>query len=68
MSAWAASSGTSDSGVNPGWVDTDMARAADPKGDPDWSTAEEIARTALFLAGQAPRDMTGQFIDVFGSE
>jgi 3-oxoacyl-[acyl-carrier protein] reductase len=55
-------------GVNPGWVDTDMARAADPQGDPDWSTAEEIAQTALFLAGQAPRDMTGQFIDVFGSQ
>jgi 3-oxoacyl-[acyl-carrier protein] reductase len=53
-------------GINPGWVDTYMARAAEPQGNPDWSTAEEIARTALFLAGQAPRDMTGQFIDVFG--
>ncbi len=55
-------------GINPGWVDTDMSRAVEPQGDPGWSTAEEIARTALFLAGQAPRDMTGQFIDVFGSE
>ena len=55
-------------GINPGWVDTDMSRAVEPQGDPDWSTAEEIAQTALFLAAQAPRDMTGQFIDVFGSE
>ena len=55
-------------GINPGWVDTDMSRAVEPQGDPDWSTAEEIAQTALFLAGRAPRDMTGQFIDVFGSE
>jgi len=55
-------------GINPGWVDTDMSRAVEPQGDPEWSTADEIARTALFLAGQAPRDMTGQFIDVFGSE
>ena len=54
-------------GINPGWVDTDMSRAFDPRGDPEWSTPEEIAQTALFLAGQAPRDMTGQFIDVFGS-
>jgi NAD(P)-dependent dehydrogenase (short-subunit alcohol dehydrogenase family) len=55
-------------GINPGWVDTDMARAAEPGGNPEWSTPEEIARVALFLAAQAPRDMTGQFIDVFGSE
>lgn len=54
-------------GLNPGWVDTDMSRAFDPKGDPEWSTVEEIAQTALFLAAQAPRDMTGQFIDIFGS-
>ena len=55
-------------GINPGWVDTDMARASNPQGDPDWSTPEDIARTALFLAVHAPPDMTGQFIDVFGSE
>jgi len=55
-------------GINPGWVDTDMSRAVEPQGAPEWSTAYEIAQTALFLAGQAPRDMTGQFIDVFGSE
>ena len=54
-------------GINPGWVDTDMARALDPAGDPQWSTPEEIAQAALFLATRAPRDMTGQFIDVFGS-
>jgi 3-oxoacyl-[acyl-carrier protein] reductase len=54
-------------GINPGWVDTDMSRAFDPKGDPEWSTPEEIAETALFLAARAPLDMTGQFIDVFGS-
>ena len=33
----------------------------------DDATEEEIAQVALFLAAQAPRDMTGQFIDVFGS-
>ncbi len=54
-------------GINPGWVDTDMARLFNPDGDPEWSTAEEIAEVALFLADSAPRDMTGQFIDIFGS-
>ena len=54
-------------GINPGWVDTDMSRALDPKGSPEWSTPEEIADAALFLATAAPRDMTGQFIDVFSS-
>ena len=54
-------------GINPGWVDTDMARVLEPEGNPEWSTPEEIAQSALFLAAQAPRDMTGQFIDVFGS-
>lgn len=54
-------------GINPGWVDTDMSRAFDPAGDTAWSTPEEIAQTAVFLATRAPRDMTGQFIDVFGS-
>lgn len=54
-------------GINPGWVDTDMARASDPNGSPEWSTPEEIAEVALFLATTAPRDMTGQFIDVFSS-
>ena len=54
-------------GINPGWVDTDMSRASNPKGDPEWSTPEEIGEVALFLAARAPRDMTGQFIDAFGS-
>jgi len=54
-------------GLNPGWVDTDMSRDFDPAGDPEWSTREEIANAALYLATDAPRDMTGQFIDIFGS-
>ena len=54
-------------GLNPGWVDTDMSREFDPAGDPEWSTPEEIANAALYLATDAPRDMTGQFIDIFGS-
>ncbi len=54
-------------GINPGWVDTDMSRNYDPKGSPEWSKPEEIAETALFLAAIAPRDMTGQCVDVFGS-
>jgi len=28
---------------------------------------QEIAQAALFLAAQAPRDTTGQFLDIFGS-
>jgi NAD(P)-dependent dehydrogenase (short-subunit alcohol dehydrogenase family) len=52
-------------GINPGWVDTDMAREIEPDGGPEWSTPGEIAQAALFLASRAPRDMTGQFIDVF---
>lgn len=54
-------------GLNPGWVDTDMSRAFNLEGDPEWSTPEEIAQAALYLATRAPRDMTGQFIDIFGS-
>ncbi|MDP6455561.1 MAG: SDR family oxidoreductase [SAR202 cluster bacterium] len=54
-------------GLNPGWVDTDMSRDFDPKGDPEWSTPLEIANAALYLATDAPRDMTGQFLDIFGS-
>ncbi len=53
--------------LNPGWVDTDMSREFDPNGDPEWSTPQEIAGAALYLATDAPRDMTGQFIDIFGS-
>lgn len=54
-------------GINPGWVDTDMSRAYDEAGDKEWSTPQEIAKAALYLATWAPRDMTGQFIDIFGS-
>ena len=54
-------------GINPGWVDTDMAREEQPEGNPEWITAEEIAQAALYLAVHAPEAMTGQFIDIFGA-
>lgn len=55
-------------GINPGWVDTDMARSSDPNGGLEGgSTPDDIARVVSFLAAHAPPDMTGQFIDVFGS-
>ena len=53
-------------GINPDWVDTDMARAEIPEGDPSWITTEQMAQAALYLAAQAPTLMTGQFIDMFG--
>ena len=53
-------------GINPDWVDTDMARAYYPDGDPGWITGEQVAQAALYLAAHAPRLMTGQFIDLFG--
>ena len=53
-------------GLNPDWVDTDMARAELPEGDPDWITQEQMAQAALYLAAHAPKLMTGQFIDMFG--
>ena len=62
------SHGISVNGINPDWVDTDMARAFDPDGHPDWITGEQIAQAALYLAAHAPRLMTGQFIDLFGGE
>ncbi len=55
-------------GINPDWVDTDMARAYDSDGHPDWITGEQIAQAALYLAAHAPKLMTGQFIDLFGGE
>jgi 3-oxoacyl-[acyl-carrier protein] reductase len=55
-------------GMNPGWVDSDMTRLVKPEGDPEWSTVEEIAGVALFLVAQSPRDMTGQFVDIFGGQ
>lgn len=54
-------------GVNPGWVDTDMSRAYLPEGDEAWSTTDEIAKAIYYLLTDAPRDMTGQFLDIFGS-
>ncbi len=54
-------------GLNPDWVDTDMARAANPEGDPEWITPDEMAQAALYLAAHAPKLMTGQFIDMFGA-
>ena len=54
-------------GINPDWVDTDMARAYYPDGDPDWITGEEIAQAALYLAAHAPKLMTGQFMDLFSA-
>ena len=54
-------------GINPDWVDTDMARAYYPDGDPDWITGEEIAQAALYLAAHAPKLMTGQFMDPFSA-
>ena len=55
-------------GINPDWVDTDMARSYDQDGHPDWITGEQIAQAALYLAAHAPKLMTGQFIDLFGGE
>ena len=54
-------------GINPDWVDTDMARAYNPSGNPEWIAPEEVAQAALYLAAQAPAMMTGQFIDLFGN-
>ena len=54
-------------GINPDWVDTDMARAYNPSGDPDWISQEDVAHAALYLAAHAPGTMTGQFIDLFGN-
>ena len=54
-------------GINPDWVDTDMARAYNPSGDRDWIAPEEVAQAALYLAAHAPAAMTGQFIDLFGN-
>ena len=54
-------------GINPDWVDTDLAREHDPDGNPAWITTEQIAQAALYLAAHAPKVMTGQFIDIFGA-
>ena len=59
--------GISVNGINPDWVDTDMARASHPEGDPGWINPDEVAEAALYLATGAPRLMSGQFIDMFES-
>jgi NAD(P)-dependent dehydrogenase (short-subunit alcohol dehydrogenase family) len=51
--------------ICPGSVDTEMLREGLPGVPPDM-TPDDIARTALFLAAEAPQAMTGACIDVFG--
>lgn len=51
--------------ICPGSVDTDMLRESMPGLRPDMSP-DDIARTALFLAHEAPEALTGACIDVFG--
>ena len=59
--------GISVNGINPDWVDTDMARASHPDGNQGWITPDEVADAALYLATVAPGLMSGQFIDMFES-
>jgi len=51
--------------ICPGSVDTDMLRQGRPGAVANMSP-DDIARTALFLAAEAPSAMTGSCIDVFG--
>lgn len=51
--------------ICPGSVDTAMLREGLPGAKPDMSP-DDIARTALFLACEAPIALTGACIDVFG--
>jgi len=51
--------------ICPGSVDTEMLREGLPDAEPDMSP-DDIARTALFLAADAPSALTGSCIDVFG--
>ena len=51
--------------ICPGSVDTDMLREGLPGATPDM-TPDDIARTALFLAADAPSALTGSCVDVFG--
>jgi NAD(P)-dependent dehydrogenase (short-subunit alcohol dehydrogenase family) len=51
--------------ICPGSVDTAMLREGMPGARPDMSP-DDIARTALFLAHDAPEALTGACIDVFG--
>jgi NAD(P)-dependent dehydrogenase (short-subunit alcohol dehydrogenase family) len=51
--------------ICPGSVDTDMLKIGMPGGAARM-VPDDIARTALFLAAEAPLAMTGACIDVFG--
>lgn len=51
--------------ICPGSVDTDMLRQGMPHARPDM-TADDIAKTAVFLAHAAPQALTGACIDVYG--
>jgi NAD(P)-dependent dehydrogenase (short-subunit alcohol dehydrogenase family) len=51
--------------ICPGSVDTAMLREGMPDGQPDM-TPDDIARTVLFLATEAPDALTGACIDVYG--
>jgi NAD(P)-dependent dehydrogenase (short-subunit alcohol dehydrogenase family) len=51
--------------VCPGSVDTAMLREGMPGARPDM-TADDVAKTVLFLAVQAPPALTGACIDIFG--
>lgn len=51
--------------ICPGSVDTEMLQEGRPGAQPNM-TPEDIARTALFLAADAPPAMTGACVDVFG--
>lgn len=51
--------------ICPGSVDTAMLRDGLPDAEPDM-TPDDIARTALFLAAEAPVALTGSCVDVFG--
>lgn len=51
--------------ICPGSVDTPMLREGLPGARPDM-TPDDIARTAVFLAVDAPEALTGSCIDVFG--
>lgn len=51
--------------ICPGSVDTEMLRLGLPGARPDMSP-DDIARTAVFLAHEAPAALTGTCLDVFG--
>jgi 3-oxoacyl-[acyl-carrier protein] reductase len=51
--------------ICPGSVDTAMLTLGLPGAKPEMTPAE-VARTALFLAADAPTAMTGQCVDIFG--